>query len=345
MEYRELGPGGPKVSLIGLGTMTWGEQNTREEAFSQLDMATDFGVNLIDAAEMYPVPPKADTQGRTESYLGDWINKRGHHDDLVIATKVAGRNESMTWFRGGARLDKTSVIAACESSLQRLQIDCIDLYQVHWPERETNYFGQLGYSEKSDDGAVPIEETLRALDQLQRDGKIRHIGISNETPWGLAEYLRLAETFDLPRVVSVQNPYNLLNRSYEVGLAEFSPRSGVGLLAYSPLAFGVLSGKYLQGAKPEKARLSLYKRFSRYTNPQAEAATQAYVELALAHDLSPSQMALAFINQQPFLRSNLIGATKLAQLEENLKSIEIRLSAELLELIDGIHRNQPNPAP
>lgn len=345
MEYRELGPGGPKVSVIGLGTMTWGEQNTREEAFAQLDMATDFGVNLIDAAEMYPVPPRAETQGRTESYLGDWICQRGRHDDLFIATKVTGRSEQMSWFRGGARLDKTSVIAACEASLQRLQIDCIDLYQVHWPERRTNYFGQLGYAEEPDDGAIPIDETLRALDQLKRDGKIRHVGISNETPWGLAEYLRLAEIHDLPRVVSVQNPYNLLNRSYEIGLAEYSPRSGVGLLAYSPLAFGVLSGKYLGGAQPDKARLSLYKRFSRYTNSQAEAATQAYVNLANAHGLSPSQMALAFVNQQPFLRSNLIGATQLPQLEENLKSIEITLSEELLQAIEAIHQGQPNPAP
>lgn len=345
MQYRQLGTDGPTVSLIGLGTMTWGEQNSVKDAFAQLDMATDFGVTLIDAAEMYPVPPRANTQGRTEEYLGRWLKQRGRHDDLVIATKVTGRSDGFPWIRSGPRLDADHITRACEDSLQRLGIDCIDLYQVHWPERQTNFFGKLGYTDSPDDDAIPIESTLRALEQLVRDGKVRHIGISNETPWGLAEYLRLAKSEGLPLVASVQNPYNLLNRSYEVGMAEFASRSGVGLLAYSPLAFGVLSGKYLNGAKPAGGRLTLFERFSRYTNPQALAATEQYIALAQEHGLSPTQMALAFVNSQPFVRSNLIGATTLKQLDENLKSVEIMLPETVTDGISAIHRAHSNPAP
>ncbi|MGB1556166.1 MAG: NADP(H)-dependent aldo-keto reductase [Oceanococcaceae bacterium] len=345
MKFRQLGPNGPQISLIGLGTMTWGEQNSPEEAFAQLDMAIGAGVNFIDAAEMYPVPPRPETQGRTEEILGQWLQQRGRHDDLVIATKVTGRNPSMDWIRGGPRLDRASIRTACEASLQRLGIDCIDLYQVHWPERSTNFFGKLGYREQDTPGEISIEETLSALGELVQEGKVRYIGLSNETPWGLAEYLRLADQLGLPRVASVQNPYNLLNRSYEIGLAEFAHRNDIGLLAYSPLAFGMLSGKYRDGAKPPKARLSLYERFSRYTNPQAIAATERYAALAEAHGLPPAQMALAYINQQPFVRSNLIGATSLEQLQQNLDSAALTLSAELLEAIEAIHREQPNPAP
>lgn len=345
MEYRQLGAHGPKVSLIGLGTMTWGEQNTLAEACAQLDMATDYGVTLIDAAEMYPVPPKAETQGRTEEYLGQWLRQRGRHDDLVIATKVTGRSNTFPWIRQGPRLDADSIVRACEDSLQRLGIDCIDLYQVHWPERQTNFFGQLGYTAADDADAIPIDTTLRALSDLVRAGKVRHIGISNETPWGLAEYLHLAASEGLAPVVSVQNPYNLLNRSYEVGLAEFAARADVGLLAYSPMAFGALSGKYLDGAQPADGRLTLYKRFSRYSNPQAQAATAEYAALAREHDISPAQMALAFVNMQPFVRSNLIGATRLDQLRENLESVEITLAPEVLEEISRIHSTYSNPAP
>lgn len=345
MKFRQLGPNGPQISLIGLGTMTWGEQNSPEEAFAQLDMAIGAGVNFIDAAEMYPVPPRPETQGRTEEILGQWLQQRGRHDDLVIATKVTGPNPSMDWIRGGPRLDRSSIRTACEASLQRLGIDCIDLYQVHWPERSTNFFGKLGYREQDTPGEIRIEETLSALGELVQEGKVRYIGLSNETPWGLAEYLRLADQLGLPRVASVQNPYNLLNRSYEIGLAEFAHRNDIGLLAYSPLAFGMLSGKYRDGAKPPKARLSLYERFSRYTNPQAIAATERYAALAEAHGLPPAQMALAYINQQPFVRSNLIGATSLEQLQQNLDSAALTLSAELLEAIEAIHREQPNPAP
>lgn len=345
MEYRTLGRDGPEVSLIGLGTMTWGEQNSAEEAFAQLDAAVAAGVNLIDVAEMYPVPPRPETQGRTESIVGEWIQRRGHHNDVLIATKVAGGADWLPWIRGGPRLDRANIKQACEESLQRLGVDCIDLYQVHWPDRKTNFFGQLGYTEADVEQGTPIAETLQALAELQQAGKIRHIGLSNETPWGLSTYLRLAEQHGWPRVISVQNPYNLLNRSYEIGLAEFAPREQVGLLAYSPLAFGVLSGKYLHGARPDGARLTLFQRFARYTNAQAEAATLAYVELATEHGLSPAQMALAFINAQPFVRSNLIGATSMLQLEENLAVIEKRLSPELLKAIDAIHTRHPNPAP
>nr|MBV6629111.1 NADP(H)-dependent aldo-keto reductase [Oceanococcus sp. HetDA_MAG_MS8] len=345
MEYRKLGRSGPEVSLIGLGTMTWGEQNTAQEAFAQLDAAVAAGVNLIDVAEMYPVPPRAETQGRTEEIVGEWIQRRGHHNDVVIATKVAGGADWLPWIRGGPKLDASSIRQACEDSLRRLQVDCIDLYQVHWPDRKTNFFGQLGYTQADVEHGTPIRETLQALAELQQAGKIKHVGISNETPWGLSSYLRLAEQNDWPRVVSVQNPYNLLNRSYEIGLAEFAPREQVGLLAYSPLAFGVLSGKYLQGARPDGARLTLFQRFARYTNPQAEAATQAYVDLAAEHGLSPAQMALAFVNEQPFVTSNLIGATSMTQLEQNLAAIEQRLSPELKKAIDAIHTAHPNPAP
>ena len=345
MEYRTLGRYGPEVSLIGLGTMTWGEQNSAEEAFAQLDAAVAAGVNLIDVAEMYPVPPRAETQGRTESIVGEWIQRRGHHNDVLIATKVAGGADWLPWIRGGPKLNSAHIKQACEDSLWRLGVDCIDLYQVHWPDRKTNFFGQLGYTETDVEQGTPIAETLQALAELQQAGKIRHIGLSNETPWGLSTYLRLAEKHGWPRVISVQNPYNLLNRSYEIGLAEFAPREQVGLLAYSPLAFGVLSGKYLHGARPDGARLTLFQRFARYTNAQAEAATLAYVELATEHGLSPAQMALAFINAQPFVRSNLIGATSMPQLEENLAVIEKRLSPELLKAIDAIHTRHPNPAP
>ncbi len=344
MPTRRLGAAGPEVSLIGLGTMTWGEQNTPEDAFVQLDGATEAGVTLIDAAEMYPVPPRGQTQGRTEEILGDWLARRGGSEGLVIATKVTGRSTNMDWIRGGPRLDAAQIRQACEDSLRRLRLDCIDLYQVHWPERSTNFFGQLGYTPGSDDG-IPIEETLQALAALQQEGKIRHIGVSNETPWGVAEYLRLAREQGLPRIVSVQNPYSLLNRSYEVGLAEFAHREDVGLLAYSPLAFGVLSGKYLDGARPEGARLTRFSRFARYTNAQAEAATRAYVALARERDLDPAQMALAYINSRPFLRSNLIGATTMHQLEANLASAALTLDSSLLEAIETIHAGQPNPAP
>ncbi|WP_151670751.1 NADP(H)-dependent aldo-keto reductase [Nitrincola schmidtii] len=345
MKYRPLGNTDLSLSELTLGTMTWGEQNTEAEAHQQIDMALAAGINCLDVAEMYPVPPKAETQGLTEAYLGTWLQKNGQRDRLVVATKVTGPGETFHYLRGGTRLTRQQILDAAEASLKRLQTDYIDLYQIHWPERQTNFFGRLGYQHVTDELGIPIEETLRACEELVSSGKVRHIGISNETPWGMHEYLRLSEQHNLPRIVSVQNPYNLLNRIYEVGLAEMSIREKIGLLAYSPLAFGVLSGKYLQGQRPAKARLTLYERFQRYTSPMAEQVTAAYVDLANAHGLNPSQMALAFVTQQPFVTSNIIGATTLEQLDVNIGSSDLVLSDEVLDAIEQIHLLQPNPCP
>ncbi|MDX1590221.1 MAG: NADP(H)-dependent aldo-keto reductase [Oleiphilaceae bacterium] len=344
MEKRPLGRTDLEVSLICLGSMTWGEQNTEQEAFEQLDLAVDSGINFIDAAEMYPVPPRAETQGLTEQYLGNWLSARGGRDKLVIASKVTGPG-SMDYIRGGPRLNRQQILQAAEDSLRRLQTDYIDLYQVHWPERRSNFFGKLGFQPGDDGDAVPIEETLSALDELVKSGKVRHVGLSNESPWGTMRYLQLAEQHGWPRPVSVQNPYNLLNRSFEAGMAEVAWREQTGLLAYSPLAFGMLTGKYLGGRKPAGARLSLYQRFARYNSEQALEATAAYVDLALAHDLTPAQMALAYINSRPFVTSNIIGATRLEQLSENIASADITLSDELLQGIESLHQRYTYPCP
>lgn len=344
MNYRPLGRTGLKISVIGLGTMTWGEQNTEQDAHEQLDYAFEQGVNFIDAAEMYPVPPRAETQGRTEQYIGRWLKSRRHRDRVIVATKVTGPAD-FPWLRGGPRPSRAHILQAVDGSLRRLQTDYIDLYQVHWPDRNTNYFGKLGYTAKRDESAVPIEETLETLAGLAKAGKVRHIGVSNETPWGLMEYLRLSRERDWPRVASIQNPYNLLNRSFEVGLAEFAHREEVGLLAYSPLAFGVLSGKYLNGARPPAARLTLFSRFQRYTGPQAEAAVRAYVELAREQGLDPAQMALAYVNARPFVTSTLVGATTMEQLRSNIASTERVLSEEVLAGIEALHRRHQNPCP
>jgi len=346
MEFRKLGRTDTEVSVICLGTMTFGKQNTEAEAHAQLDMAVAAGVNFIDTAEMYPVPPEAETFTLTEQYIGNWLRRRGRRDDLVIATKVAGRAEWLPWVREGRnRFDRNNIEAAIDGSLKRLQTDYIDLYQLHWPDRRTNFFGELGYRHVADEPGVPIEETLRVLADLVEAGKVRHIGLSNETPWGTMRFLQLAEQCGLPRAVSIQNPYSLLNRTFEIGLAEIAHREDCGLLAYSPLGFGVLSGKYLGGARPEGARITLFERFSRYTNPRAERATAAYVELAREHGLDPAQMALAFVSGRPFVTSTIIGATTPAQLQSNLDSANMRLDDEVLEAIEAIHADNPNPAP
>ena len=345
MEFRSLGNTDIKVSLLCLGTMTFGEQNTEAEAHQQLDRAMDAGINFIDTAEMYPVPPKAETQGRTESHVGSWLKKRGGRDKLVLASKVTGPGDDFRHLRdGNVHLDRRNIEQAIDDSLKRLQTDYLDLYQLHWPDRPTNFFGRLGY-EHVERESVPIEETLDVLNDLVKAGKVRHVGVSNETPWGVMRYLQAAERLDLPRVVSIQNPYNLLNRTFEIGLAEIAHREQVGLLAYSPLAFGVLSGKYLGGKKPAGARLTLFERFTRYNNPEGEAAAQAYVDLARQHGLDPAQMALAYVNSRPFLTANIIGATTLEQLETNLGSADLALSQEVLDGIEAIHRSQPNPCP
>ncbi len=346
MEYRRLGRTDLLVSAVCLGTMTFGEQNTHVQAHEQLDRALAAGINFIDTAEIYPVPPKAETQGRTEAYIGSWLSRRRCRDRLIIASKVAGPGDWVSYLRPGTvRLDRRNIEAAVNESLKRLRTDYIDLYQVHWPDRDTNFFGRLGYLHPADDLSVPIAETLEALAQLAQAGKIRHAGLSNETPWGAMHYLGLAERTGLPRVVSIQNPYNLLNRSFEIGLAEIAHREDLGLLAYSPLAFGVLSGKYLGGRRPPAARLTLFERFTRYSSPQAAAATQAYVQLALRHGLDPAQMALAFVASRPFVTACIIGATTSEQLEADLEGAQMRLSREVLESIEAIHTGQPNPCP
>ncbi|HLD66788.1 MAG TPA: NADP(H)-dependent aldo-keto reductase [Pseudomonas sp.] len=345
MDLRNLGRSDLKVSALCLGSMTWGEQNSEVEAFAQLDRARAAGINFLDTAEMYPVPPRAETYGRTEQIIGQYFKARGNRADWVLASKVAGPGNGIGYIRSGQlKHDRAHIVAALDASLERLQTDWIDLYQLHWPERSTNFFGQLGYQHQ-EQAFTPLRETLEVLAEQVKAGKIRHIGLSNETPWGTLKYLQLAESLDLPRMVSIQNPYNLLNRTFEVGLAEIAQREDCGLLAYSPLAFGMLSGKYANGARPAKARISLYSRFTRYTNPQAEAACARYVALAREQGLDPAQMALAFVNSRPFVTSNIIGATSLEQLESNLASAELKLSDEVLEGIEAIHRSQPNPAP
>ncbi len=348
MEYRELGRTGVAVSVIGLGTMTFGEQNSESEGHEQLDYAVDHGVNLIDAAEMYPVPPRAQTQGATERIIGSWLKKSGKRDKVVLASKAAGPTSvlGVSHIRDGEpRLDRRNLQAALDASLQRLQTDHIDLYQMHWPDRPTNFFGQLGYRHAEQPASVPIAETLAVLADFVRDGKVRYIGVSNETPWGLNQYLNIAATAGMPRVASIQNPYNLLNRSFEVGLAEIAIREQVPLLAYSPLAFGVLTGKFLDGARPPQARVVRWPRFARYNGDIAEAATSNYVAIARRHGLDAGQMALAFINSRPFLGSTLIGATTMEQLRSNIASSDLKLSGEVLEEIEQVHRERSNPCP
>ena len=346
MDFRKLGNTDIDVSVICLGTMTWGVQNSEPEAHAQLDHAIEAGVNFIDTAELYAIPPTADSYGQTERYIGSWLKARNKRNDIVLATKVVGHSNWLPHIREGkANLDRGNITAALDASLTRLQTDYIDLYQLHWPDRNTNFFGKLGYQPGNDTAATPIAETLAVLGELVEAGKIRHIGLSNETPWGAMQFLKLAEQQGMPRVVSIQNPYNLLNRTYEIGLAEISHREQIGLLAYSPLGFGVLSGKYLNGARPEGARLCLYPDYQRYTKGNGIVATQAYVELAQRHGLDPAQMALAFVRQQPFVTSTIVGATSLAQLQSNLASHDVVLSEEVLQDIEAIHVRYPNPSP
>jgi aryl-alcohol dehydrogenase-like predicted oxidoreductase len=347
MLYRQLSNTELRVSALCLGTMTFGQQNTEQEGFAQLDLALERGVNFIDTAEMYPVPPDKESMGRTETIIGRWLQRRGRRDDVIIATKVAGPGRDwLPYIRGGGNcLDAHNIRLAVDASLKRLQTDVIDLYQLHWPDRQTNFFGELGYQHPSPDLSTPLLETLRALGELVSEGKVRYIGVSNETPWGVMRFLQLAEQHGLPRMVSIQNPYNLLNRTFEIGLAEISHREHAGLLAYSPMAFGVLSGKYLAGQRPAGTRLVRFQNYDRYSNLQAQKATHDYVTLARDHGLDPAQMALAFVTSRPFLASNIIGATSLEQLETNLDSVELDLNSDLLADIEGIHRRHPNPSP
>lgn len=346
MQYHRIPHTALEVSELGLGTMTFGEQNSEADAHAQLDHAIAAGVNLIDTAELYPVPPRPETQGLTESYIGSWLKQRGGREKLIIASKVSGpvRGDDHN-IRPQQALDRKNIREALNDSLTRLNTDYIDLYQLHWPQRQSNFFGKLNYRYTDDKPAVTLLETLEALNEQVRAGKIRYIGVSNETPWGVMRYLQLAEKHDLPRIVSIQNPYSLLNRSFEVGLAEVSQHEGVELLAYSSLAFGTLTGKYLNGAKPAGARNTLFSRFTRYNGPHTEQAIADYVALADRHGLDPAQMALAFVRQQPFVASTLLGATSIEQLRINLESLTVTLDEDVLSELEAIHQRFTFPAP
>lgn len=348
MQFNTLGNSDLSVSQICLGTMTYGEQNTQQEAFEQLDYAIAQGINFIDTAELYAIPPKAETYGATEAIIGNWLKQRGHRDDLVLASKIAGPGADWVGHirQGKSRFDDKNINKALDNSLQRLQTDYLDLYQLHWPERQTNYFGKLGYQPDGDEQAMtPVVETLQVLEKQIKAGKIRYIGLSNETPWGLMQFISVAKAMNLPIIASVQNPYSLLNRTYEIGCAEISYRENVPLLAYSPLGFGVLTGKYLQNGAPAKARMSLWPHYARYSNPQAVKATQAYVDLAKQHQLDPAQMALAYVNSRFFVAATIIGATNMQQLQTNIASEQLKLSNEVVTAIEDIHKAIPNPAP
>ena len=346
MKYRTLPRTDLDVSLIGLGTMTWGEQNTEAEGHEQMDYALERGINLFDVAEMYPVPPRPETCHETERVMGTWFASRpGARDKVILATKVVGPGPHVTHVRPDARLDRKNIEAAIEGSLKRLQTDRIDLYQLHWPDRKVPLFGKRDYVEPEIDESTPIEETLEVLQDLKEAGKVRHFGLSNETPWGTMKFLQLAEQRELPRMVTIQNSYNLLNRCFDGGLSEICHREGLRLLAYSPLAFGRLSGKYRNGARPEGARCTLWERFARYSGANADAAIEEYCRIAEESGLDPAQMALAWINSRPHVASNLIGATKREQLKANIDSVEIELSSDVMSAIEEVHRRYPNPCP
>ncbi len=349
MDYRRLGTTDLSVSAICLGSMTWGQQNSEAEGHAQLDYALARGVNFIDTAEIYSIPPRRETQGSTERVIGSWLAARKNRDKVVIATKVAGRGDA-DWLRDdGATpvLDRKNILYAVEGSLRRLQTDYIDLYQLHWPDRSLPLFGAGGttYRRPSKRAEVPIEETLEALNELVTAGKVRHIGLSNETPWGVSRFLRAAELGYGPRVVSIQNAYNLINRTFEMGLAEFAERDAVGLLAYSPLAQGYLTGKYQRGARPPGARTTLFERGQRYEKPGVEAAIDAYLALARDIGVEPAQLAIAYVTSRPFVTSNIIGATTMAQLEADLDSVNVTITPEMEARIDEIHQLHSNPAP
>lgn len=346
MKYTNLPHTDIEVSKICLGTMTWGNQNTEKEGHEQMDYALDQGINFFDTAELYPIPAHPDRHSLTEKIIGTWFKKNGNRDKVVLASKIAGRAD-FTKFIRTTGFTRESIIEALEGSLQRLQTDYIDLYQLHWPERNTNYFGQRGYAHDiSDHWEDNIHQVLETLRDLMREGKIRHVGVSNETPWGTMRFLEESKVHaSLPRTITVQNPYSLLNRQFEVGMAEVTARENIGLLAYSPLGFGVLSGKYLGDRLPEGSRIALFPNYKRYSSKTAVEATQKYYELAQEHNISLAQMALAFVNSRPFLTSNIIGATSMKQLKENIESIDLTLTSEVLESIEEIHNLYPNPAP
>lgn len=346
MEYRTLGNSTLNVSAICLGTMTFGQQNTEAEAHAQLDYAVSRGINFIDTAEMYPVPPRADTVTRTETIVGKWLRQQPR-DKIILGTKVAGPRRNMAWIRNGPpALDRTNIRLAIEGSLKRLQTDYIDLYQLHWPERNVPMFGQYQFDPKQENKAwVAIREQLEALAELVKEGKVRAVGVSNEQPWGVMEFLRLAREHDLPRIASIQNCYNLINRGFEFGLAEIVYRENLSLLAYSPLAFGHLTAKY-QAHPPASGRATQFQGFAqRYEKPNVQPAVAAYAELARRHGMTPAQMALSFVYGRWFATSTIIGATSMEQLQENIGAWNRPLTEEILHDIEQVHLRYMNPAP
>ena len=345
MNYKKLGNTDIDVSTICLGTMTWGEQNSQEEGFEQMDYALEQGVNFWDTAEIYSIPPKQETFGDTEVIIGNWFEKTGKRDKVILASKVCGPMRE--YVRGGGNQFGTkNITEALEGSLKRLKTDYIDLYQLHWPERKTNFFGKLGYEHDDSNEWTQFENILEDLKKFQKEGKIRHIGLSNETPWGLSKFLELSKSKNLPRMLSVQNPYNLLNRTYEVGLAEMSVREKAGLLAYSPLACGYLSGKYRNNQMPKGTRIERDGDFwSRYNKPNAGKAIDAYYEVAQKYELNLAQMSLKFLEIQPFVTSVIIGATTMEQLKTNIESVNVDLKNEIIKEINDVQTIYPNPFP
>lgn len=345
MKFKKLGTTELDVSLICLGTMTWGTQNTEKDAFEQMDYSLDQGVNFFDTAELYSVPPNSDSYGKTEVIIGNWFEKRKNREKIILASKIAG--PGCNWIRGGRNsFDEKTIGEAINGSLKRLKTDYIDLYQLHWPERSTNYFGKRDYTIDSDEGEWnSFESVLEALGKFIKSGKIRYIGMSNETPYGLSRYIELSKSKNLPRMMSVQNPYNLVNRTYEIGMSEISIREKCGLLVYYPLATGALSGKYRNGQMPKNSRQALFKGWERHLNPLAMKAYEEYFKLAKENNITMAQLAQAFVNTRPFVTSNIIGATTMDQLKENIDSVNIELSDEIVNKINIIHNNNPNPSP
>jgi len=349
MNFKKLGNTDLKVSSICLGTMTWGEQNTQKDAFQQMDYAVDQGINFFDTAELYSVPMKPETRGKTSQFIGEWLSKTNNRKKIILADKVAG-GSSMTWLRPDGEktsLNKKQIEFACNRSLKDLKTDYIDLYQIHWPDRPAGPFsGKLEYEHKNTNNFISIEETLDALNNLVKAGKVKHVGVSNETAWGVSQYLKLSEVKKLTKIVSIQNAYNFLNRGFEVGLSEIAIREKVGLLAYSPLASGYLSGKYRKGAMPKNSRMDLFYDFwPRYRTMHSEKTIEEYWNLAKNFNLNLSQMAIKFCEIQPFITSVIIGATTLEQLKTNIDSVNINLDKEIITKIGEIHKRYPNPCP
>ncbi len=345
MKYKKLGTTDLDVSLICLGTMTWGTQNSEKDAFEQMDYSLAQGINFFDTAELYSVPPTAESYGKTEVMIGNWFEKRKNREKIILASKVAG--PGLEWIRGGGNnFSEKKIGEAIDDSLKRLKTDYIDLYQLHWPERSTNCFGRREYKINKNEGEWNnFENILQSLEKFIKDGKIRYIGMSNETPYGLSKYLEISKNKNLPRMMSVQNPYSLVNRTYEIGMSEISIREKCGLLVYYPLASGALSGKYRKGQMPKDARMTLFKGWERMINPLAMKAYDEYYKLSKEINITMVQLAQAFVNSRPFVTSNIIGATTMEQLKENIESINIELTEEVFEKIDIIHNNNPNPAP